>query len=133
LRTLSTVESRLWLAALVCALAAFALGALVANREPSRLDLAAQSLRGGAVPLALFTTEDPSRAGALRTYLAFGAHAQDALRHAHVVTAKRFTIRTRAKQTISIDGALLERTPARFRVAREALRVFVPEHGGASA
>ncbi|HTD33723.1 MAG TPA: YegS/Rv2252/BmrU family lipid kinase [Candidatus Elarobacter sp.] len=82
--------------------------------------------------LALFTTEDASRAGALRTYLAFGAHAQDALRHAHVVTAKRFTIRTRARQTISIDGALLERTPARFRVAREALRVFVPEHGVAS-
>ena len=56
MRALSVTESRLWPAAFACALAAFALGALVANREPSRLDVAAQSLRGGAVPLALFFT-----------------------------------------------------------------------------
>jgi membrane-associated phospholipid phosphatase len=56
LRAVSAVESRLWIAALVCALAAFALGAIVANRPPGRLDVAAQSLRGGAVPLALFFT-----------------------------------------------------------------------------
>ena len=50
------MEVRLWIAALAFVLAAFALGALVAHRPPSRLDVAAQSLRGEAVPLALFFT-----------------------------------------------------------------------------
>ena len=79
--------------------------------------------------LDLFTTADPSRLGALRTYLAFGLHRQARLRNAHVVSARSFEIRTRAKQQISIDGSLLEKTPARFRVAPRALRVFVPERG----
>jgi diacylglycerol kinase (ATP) len=79
--------------------------------------------------LTLYTTDDPSRIGALRTYLAFGMHDQAKVRHAHVVNAPAFEIRTRAKQTISVDGSLLEKTPARFSVAREALRVFVPERG----
>ena len=79
--------------------------------------------------LSLFTTDNPSRIGALRTYVAFGMHDQAALRGAHVINAAKFEIRTRAKQKISVDGSLLEQTPARFRVAREALRVFVPESG----
>jgi YegS/Rv2252/BmrU family lipid kinase len=79
--------------------------------------------------LSLFTTDDPSRFGALRTYIAFGMHEQHKLPHAHVVNATKFEVRTRAKQMISIDGSLLEKTPARFRVAPGALRVFVPERG----
>jgi YegS/Rv2252/BmrU family lipid kinase len=79
--------------------------------------------------LALYTRDDASRAGALRTYLAFGTHTQATLVGAHVVNAPRFDIRTRAKQKISIDGSLLEMTPARFRVERAALRVFLPENG----
>jgi diacylglycerol kinase (ATP) len=79
--------------------------------------------------LSLFTTDDPSRIGAIRTYLAFGMHAQTRLRCAHVVNAVKFDVRTRARQTISIDGCLLEKTPARIRVAPRALRVFVPEQG----
>ena len=79
--------------------------------------------------LALFTTDDPSRFGALRTYLAFGLHRQESLRGAHAVSAAKFEIRTRARQRICIDGAPLGKTPARFRVAREALRVYVPEAG----
>ena len=79
--------------------------------------------------LALFTSDDPTRIGALRTYLAFGLHRQATLRGAHAVSAARFDIRTRARQQISIDGSLLEKTPARFRVAREALEVYVPEGG----
>jgi diacylglycerol kinase (ATP) len=79
--------------------------------------------------LALFTNDDPTRAGALRTYIAFGLHRQATLRGAHAVSAAKFEIRTRARQWISIDGSLLERTPARFRVARKALRVYLPEHG----
>ncbi|MDB5043048.1 MAG: diacylglycerol kinase catalytic subunit [Candidatus Eremiobacteraeota bacterium] len=76
--------------------------------------------------LNLFTTDDPSRIGALRTYLAFGMHDQTKLRDAHVVTATKFTIRTKARQMIAIDGSLLEKTPARIRVVPQALRVFVP-------
>ncbi len=76
--------------------------------------------------LNLFTTDNPSRIGALRTYLAFGMHDQMKLRDAHVVTAARFTIRTKTRQMIGIDGSLLEKTPARFRVVPQALRVFVP-------
>jgi undecaprenyl-diphosphatase len=47
---------RLWIAALAFVLSALAVGALVAHRPPGRLDVAAQSLRGTAVPLALFFT-----------------------------------------------------------------------------
>lgn len=79
--------------------------------------------------LALFTSEDRSALGAMRTYAAIGLHAQAKLPHAHAVTAKAFTIDARAKQWISLDGSLFEQTPARFGVAREALRVFVPEGG----
>jgi YegS/Rv2252/BmrU family lipid kinase len=79
--------------------------------------------------LALYTRDDGSRAGALRTYAAFGTNTQARLRGAHVVNAARFTIRTRAKQKISIDGSVLEKTPARFRVERGALQVFLPENG----
>lgn len=56
MRTASAVELRLWIAALVCAAAVLALGALVANRPPTRIDVAAGSLRGAALPLALFFT-----------------------------------------------------------------------------
>ena len=56
MRTASVLETRLWIAALAFALSALAVGALVAHRGPGRLDVAAQSLRGTAVPLALFFT-----------------------------------------------------------------------------
>ena len=79
--------------------------------------------------LHLFTTDGASALDALRTYLALGRGTQARLPDAHVVTARSFTIRARRRQPIAIDGALLERTPARFAVARQALRVFVPETG----
>jgi undecaprenyl-diphosphatase len=52
----NTFELRLWIAALVCAALVFANGALVAHRPPPSIDIAAGSLRGSAVPLALFFT-----------------------------------------------------------------------------
>jgi undecaprenyl-diphosphatase len=52
----SALELRLWIVALVCVVLVFALGALVANRPPTAVDIAAGSLRGSAVPLALFFT-----------------------------------------------------------------------------
>jgi YegS/Rv2252/BmrU family lipid kinase len=79
--------------------------------------------------LTLFTTADPTRLGAVRTYLALGRGRQTHLRDAHLMDARRFTIRTRPRQPISIDGSLLEKTPARFAVAPGALRVFVPASG----
>jgi YegS/Rv2252/BmrU family lipid kinase len=79
--------------------------------------------------LALFTNEGRSGLDAMRTYLALGMRAQAGLPHAHTITAKSFTIETSGKQSISLDGSVVGKTPARFRVAREALRVFVPEDG----
>ncbi len=52
----STLEMRLWIVAGVCAVLALVLGALVAHRPPNSIDVAAGSLRGHAVPLALFFT-----------------------------------------------------------------------------
>jgi YegS/Rv2252/BmrU family lipid kinase len=79
--------------------------------------------------LHLFTTDNASALGAARTYLALGRGVQSSLPDAHVVTARAFRIRTRKRQGIAIDGSPLGKTPARFSVAREALRVFVPDAG----
>jgi diacylglycerol kinase family enzyme len=79
--------------------------------------------------LHLFTTDNGSSLGAARTYLAIGRGLHARLPDAHVVTARAFEIRTRTRQPIAIDGSPLEKTPAHFRVARNALRVFLPETG----
>jgi diacylglycerol kinase (ATP) len=79
--------------------------------------------------LTLFTSAARSPLGAARTYLALGRGAQLALPGAHLVTARRFTIRARKAQPIRIDGSAFAKTPARFRVAPRALRVLVPESG----
>ena len=50
------LELRLWVVAIVCVALVFALGAFVAHRPPASADIAAGSLRGHAVPLALFFT-----------------------------------------------------------------------------
>ncbi len=52
----SSLEVRLWIVALVCAVLVFVLGALVGQRPPAGVDIATGSLRGHAVPLALFFT-----------------------------------------------------------------------------
>ena len=52
----NSLELRLLLTAFVCAVGVLVLGALVASRPPTNLDIAAGSLRGAAVPLALFFT-----------------------------------------------------------------------------
>ncbi len=79
--------------------------------------------------LHLFTTDNASTLGAARTFLALGRGVQARLPDAHVVTARSFKVRTRTRQPIAIDGSPLEKTPAHFTVARNALRVFVPESG----
>jgi diacylglycerol kinase (ATP) len=79
--------------------------------------------------LHLFTTDNASALAAARTYIALGRGVQARLPDAHVVTATAFSVKTRKRQTIAIDGSPLEKTPAKFRVAPAALRVFVPETG----
>lgn len=79
--------------------------------------------------LTLFTSAARSPLDAARTYLAIGRGAQLTLPGAHLVSAPRFTIRTRKQQSIRIDGSAFGKTPARFRVAPRALRVFVPKSG----
>jgi membrane-associated phospholipid phosphatase len=49
-------EVRLCIVALACVTAVFVFGALVTHRPPTAIDVAAGSLRGTAVPLALFFT-----------------------------------------------------------------------------
>ena len=56
MRTANVVETRLLIAAVLCACAALALGAFVSSRTPTRIDVEATALRGTAVPLALFFT-----------------------------------------------------------------------------
>jgi membrane-associated phospholipid phosphatase len=51
-----SMELRLCIVALACVAAVFVIGALVAHRPPTPVDVAAGSLRGTAVPLALFFT-----------------------------------------------------------------------------
>jgi YegS/Rv2252/BmrU family lipid kinase len=79
--------------------------------------------------LHLFTTDNGSALGAARTYLAMGRGTHTRLPDAHVVSARAFNVRARRRQVIAIDGSPLEKTPAHFSVARNALRVFVPESG----
>jgi len=79
--------------------------------------------------LHLFTTDNGSALGAARTYIAIGRGLHARLPDAHVVTARSFDIRTRKRQPIAIDGSPLEKTPAHFSIARNALRVFVPKTG----
>lgn len=56
MRTADSLETRLLVAALLCALAVIALGAYVSPRTPTRLDVEAGALRGSALPLAVFFT-----------------------------------------------------------------------------
>jgi YegS/Rv2252/BmrU family lipid kinase len=79
--------------------------------------------------LHLFTTDNASSLGAARTYLAIGRGKHASLPDSHIVTARSFKVRTRRRQPIAIDGSPLEKTPARFSVARNALHVFLPESG----
>lgn len=77
--------------------------------------------------LALFTLDNASHAGAIATYVAMAMKVQSRLPGAHALAAKEFTIRTKPKQPIAIDGDAYGMTPARFRVASGALHVFVPK------
>ena len=76
--------------------------------------------------LAFFTAAGGSRAEILKTYLAFALGVHDRLPEACAFSSKRIRIQTRPRQPLNIDGEALGETPARFSVAKRALRVLVP-------
>jgi YegS/Rv2252/BmrU family lipid kinase len=76
--------------------------------------------------LRVFVTEGTSRFELLKTYTALGLGLQGRLPEGHLLKGKRFTIRAKPKAPLNIDGDAFGSTPARFSVARKALRVFLP-------
>lgn len=80
--------------------------------------------------LAFFTSDGLSHFDLARMYVAFGLGLQTRLPDAVTLTAGELCIKTKGKQPINIDGNPAGTTPARFAVARAALRVFVPASFG---
>lgn len=76
--------------------------------------------------LALVAIEGGSALALVRDYAAWGAHAQTRQAGAHVIRARRVRIRTDRAQRVALDGSAAGRTPVELRVARGALRVYVP-------
>jgi diacylglycerol kinase (ATP) len=76
--------------------------------------------------LALFTTAGTSTWDVAKSFLALFAGKQIDLRDAHYFSAPSIKIKTSPRVALAIDGDVIGRTPARFSVARRALRVMVP-------
>jgi len=76
--------------------------------------------------LALFTSTGTSTWDVAKSFLALFAGKQIDLRDAHYFSAPNITIKTSPRVALAIDGDVIGRTPARFSVARQALRVMVP-------
>ena len=76
--------------------------------------------------LTFFATTGTSRLDILRQYTALVRGDQTQMRDAHYFTAKKISIKTDRPELLSIDGCALGKTPAKFSVARKALRVMVP-------
>lgn len=77
--------------------------------------------------LALFTTTGTSPWDVAKSFVALFAGKQLDLRDAHYFSAPKITIKTTPRVVLAIDGDIVGRTPARFSVARRALRVMVPQ------
>ncbi len=76
--------------------------------------------------LALFTTAGTSTWGVAKSFVALFAGKQIDLRDAHYFSAAKIVVKTSPRVALAIDGDVIGRTPARFSVARRALRVMVP-------
>ncbi len=76
--------------------------------------------------LAVFTTSGTTTWDAAKTFLALFAGKQLELRDAHYFSAPKVTVKTSPQVALAIDGDVIGHTPARFSVARRALRVMVP-------
>jgi YegS/Rv2252/BmrU family lipid kinase len=76
--------------------------------------------------LALFTSAGTSTWDVAKSFVALFAGKQIDLRDAHYFSAPKISIKTSPHVALAIDGDVIGRTPARFTVARRALRVMVP-------
>ncbi len=76
--------------------------------------------------LAFFTTTGVSHPEVARMYVAFALGLQTKLPDAIAFSSKAIVVKAKPKQLVSIDGNTLGKTPARFGVAKRALRVCVP-------
>jgi YegS/Rv2252/BmrU family lipid kinase len=93
------------------------------------------------------TPQASLRSGDLAFFAAAGDKAQDViatnaallrgdhtkLEHAHYFSATKIKLKAKPKQPLNIDGHALGTTPARFEIARNALRVLVPQDFEAKA
>lgn len=77
--------------------------------------------------LALFTSTGTSTWDVAKSFVALFAGKQIDLRDAHYFSAPKITLKTSPRVALAIDGDVIGRTPARFSVARRALRVMVPK------
>lgn len=77
--------------------------------------------------LTFFATTGTSRLDILRQFTALVRGDQTQMRDAHYFSAKNISIKTDGREDLSIDGSAIGTTPAKFSVARKALRVMVPQ------
>lgn len=77
--------------------------------------------------LAFFCASGNNIGDVMRTNAALVLGQQTHIEGAHYFSAPEIEIDCKPKQPISIDGHLYGKTPAKFRVARKALRVLVPQ------
>ncbi|MFN2449187.1 MAG: diacylglycerol kinase family protein [Candidatus Baltobacteraceae bacterium] len=78
--------------------------------------------------LAFFCAAGSNAADVVKTNAALVLGHQTQMDGAHFFAAPEIAIKCKPKQAIGIDGHLLGKTNAKFRVARKALRVLVPQH-----
>lgn len=76
--------------------------------------------------LKVYTTADGSRLGTAAMYGAILLRKQMSLAQAHFLSACDLRLKTSPRQYVNVDGNVVDETPARFNVARRALRVIVP-------
>ena len=76
--------------------------------------------------LVFFAVEGVSRSDAVRTSAALLRGEQTKLAGAHFFSSPKLEITATPKQRLNIDGHDLGKTPAKFKVEPDALRVLVP-------
>jgi YegS/Rv2252/BmrU family lipid kinase len=82
------------------------------------------SLRSGELTFFAAAGDKPQDVIATNAALLRGDHIE--LQRAHYFSARKISIATKPKQPLNIDGHALGNTPAKFRIAPNALRVLVP-------
>lgn len=80
--------------------------------------------------LSFFASASGARIDMLRTYIALLRGGQTLLRNAHFFQAPKLTLKCKPRQPVGIDGKYVTKTPAKFSIARRALRVMVPLAAG---